>query len=101
MSYTVLNNIFQFIRYDIYLLQTISLPIVVTTGASQSCNVHGSLLWQCFSTKDAVSVTCILVCSVLLSRFNGQHNNHQIYLKFYRFFFLAIKLLFCNFLYII
>ncbi|XP_034302780.2 signal transducer and activator of transcription 5A isoform X1 [Magallana gigas] len=35
------------------LVATISLPIVVTTGASQSCNVHGSLLWQCFSTNDA------------------------------------------------
>ncbi|XP_034302782.2 signal transducer and activator of transcription 1 [Magallana gigas] len=35
------------------LVSTISLPIVVTTGASQSCNVHGSLLWQCFSTNDA------------------------------------------------
>ncbi|XP_061189203.1 signal transducer and activator of transcription 5A-like [Saccostrea echinata] len=32
---------------------TISLPIVVTTGASQSCNVHGSLLWQCYSTENA------------------------------------------------
>ncbi|XP_078323325.1 uncharacterized protein LOC111125906 isoform X7 [Crassostrea virginica] len=35
------------------LVATISLPIVVTTGASQSCNVHGSLLWQCYSTPDA------------------------------------------------
>ncbi|XP_078323324.1 uncharacterized protein LOC111125906 isoform X6 [Crassostrea virginica] len=35
------------------LVPTISLPIVVTTGASQSCNVHGSLLWQCYSTPDA------------------------------------------------
>ncbi|XP_048777296.2 signal transducer and activator of transcription 1-like isoform X2 [Ostrea edulis] len=34
-------------------IATISLPIVVTTGASQSCNVHGSLLWQCYSTEDA------------------------------------------------
>ncbi|XP_071156463.1 signal transducer and activator of transcription 1-like [Mytilus edulis] len=32
--------------------RTISLPIIITTGASQGSNAHGSLLWQCFSVED-------------------------------------------------
>ncbi|KAK3088766.1 hypothetical protein FSP39_023553, partial [Pinctada imbricata] len=37
-------------------VQTVSLPIVVTTGASQICNVYGSLLWHCCSVEDAFSM---------------------------------------------
>lgn len=35
-------------------LRTLSLPIVITTGASQGSNAHGSLLWQCFSVEDVM-----------------------------------------------
>jgi hypothetical protein len=43
--------------YEVFLwyFQTLSLPIVITTGASQGSNAHGSLLWQCFSVEDVVS----------------------------------------------
>lgn len=37
-------------------LMTFSLPLVVITGASQSCNAHGSVLWQCYSMDDAFSI---------------------------------------------
>ncbi|OWF42671.1 Signal transducer and activator of transcription 1-alpha/beta [Mizuhopecten yessoensis] len=33
-------------------LWTMSLPIVVITGASQQCNACGSLLWQCLNPED-------------------------------------------------